>query len=117
LATVNYTDVTGNSDESSGTGYTAGGFTLTNVTAIGASGVGYIGFGVNPSWTSATFTASGCMLYNTSVRNGGTSGTNTTGAGRALAVWSFGGVQTASSSSFTILLPTPGVSTGLLRLS
>ena len=114
--TVNYQDVVGNSDEASGTGYTAGGVTLTNVSAIGASGVGYITFGSNPSWTSATFTASGAILYNASIRNGGASGASTSGAGRALAVFSFGGVQTASSSSFTILLPVSSSTTAILRL-
>lgn len=116
LTSVNYTDITGNSDEASGAGYTATGFALTNVTAVGSSGVGYITFN-NPSWTSATFTTSGCMLYNTSIRNGGTSGTNTAGGGRALAVFSFGGVQTVSSGTLTLLMPTAATTTALLRLS
>jgi hypothetical protein len=118
LTTTNYADVTVNSDETTGTGYTAGGVTLTNVSAVGSSGVGYITFGSNPSWTSATFNASGSILFNSSIRNGGPSGSNnTTGSGRALAVFSFGAVQTVSSGSFTILLPTASTTTAILRLA
>lgn len=115
-ATVNYTDMTGNSDETSGAGYSAGGVALTNVSPTTSGVVGYITFSPNPSWTSASFSTIGCMIYNTSVRNGGTSGTNTTGGGRSLAVFDFGGTQTVSSGTLTILMPSATSSTAIFRL-
>lgn len=104
-ATVNYTDVTGNSDEVTGSGYSAGGQALTNVAPTLSSGTAITSYSPNPSWTSSSFSTDGCLIYNTSVRNGGTSGSNTTGGGRALGVFSFGSTQTVSSGTFTVLMP------------
>lgn len=115
--TTNYTDVTGNSDETSGTGYSAGGLVLTNVSPVTSSTTAYITFGVNPSWTSSTFTTAGCIIYNSSVREGGTSGTNTTGGGRAVGVWDFGGNQSVTAGVFSIILPAASSSTAIVRLS
>jgi subtilisin family serine protease len=58
-ATTNYTDMTGNSDETSGTGYSAGGTALTNVDPVASSPSAYTTFSPNPSWTSATLTSAG----------------------------------------------------------
>jgi|KBSMisStaDraftv2_1062788.scaffolds.fasta_scaffold00169_28 hypothetical protein len=116
-ATVNYTDMTGNSDETSGTGYTAGGLALTNVSPVTSGTTAYVNFSPNPSWTSASFSTDGCLIYNSSARLGGTSGTNTGGAGRAIGVFSFGGTQSVSSGTLTILMPAATVSTAVLRLS
>lgn len=115
-ASVNYTDVTGNTDEASGTGYTAGGQTLTNVTAVTTGVVAYVDFTPDPSWTSATFSTAGCMIYNSSVREGGTSGTNVTGGGRCCSVHDFGGSQQVTSGTFSILLPVPDSSNAILRI-
>lgn len=103
-ASVNYTDITGNSDETSGTGYTATGTALVNVSPAVSGTQAYVNFS-NPSWTSATFSTSGCMVYNTSARLGGTSGTNTTGAGRCMGTFSFGGTVSVVSGTLTVLLP------------
>ena len=115
--TVNYTDMTGNSDEASGTGYTATGVALTNVSPTVSGTTAYNNFSPNPSWTSATFSTDGCMIYNTSTRLGGTSGTNTTGAGRALGVFSFGGTQTVTAGTLTVLFPSATSSTAIFRLA
>ncbi len=116
-ASVNYTDITGNSDEASGAGYSAGGVVLTNVSPV-VSGTGaYVNFSPNPSWTSASFTTDGCMIYNSSVRLGGTSGTNTIGGGRAIGVFSFSGTQTVSSGTFTVLMPSAAIGTAVFRLT
>lgn len=116
-ATVNYTDMTGNSDEASGTGYSAGGVALTNVSPTSSGTTAYINFSPNPSWTSASFSTDGCMIYNSTARQGGTSGTNTQGAGRAVGVFSFGGTQTVSSGTLTVLFPSATSSTAIFRLA
>jgi len=119
---TNYTNITGSSDEvtnASGTSYTATGQVLTNVSPVASSSaasVAYISF-ANPSWTTATFSTSGCMIYNASVRNGGTSGTNTTGGGRACSVHDFGGNQQVSSGTFTVLMPTADTTNAILRIA
>lgn len=116
-ATVNYTDVTGNSDEVSGAGYTTGGQQLVNVSPAVSGTTAYITYGINPTWTSATFSTDGAIIYNAKSRLGGTSGTNTQGAGRCQYVGSFGGTQTVSSGTFTAVLPAATSSTALVRLA
>ena len=107
-ATTNYSNLTGNSDEVTGTGYTAGGFDFTaanNTTPLTSGTTAYWSWGVNPSWSTATFSTSGCIIYN-----------NTNG-GRAVYVGSFGGTQSVSAGTFTIVLPANGVSTSILALT
>lgn len=113
---VNYTDITGNGDEVSGAGYTATGLALTNISPVIGGTVAYINFSPNPSWTSASFSTLGCMIYNTIASLGGTSGTNTQGAGRAIGVFSFGGTQTVTSGTLTILMPAATNTTAIFRL-
>jgi len=50
-------------NEVSGTGYTAGGQVLLNVTVQQGSGVGYASFD-DPSWPGANFTTRGALIYN-----------------------------------------------------
>jgi hypothetical protein len=107
-ATTNYSDITGNSDEASGTGYTATGFAWTaaqNLTPLTSGTGAYWSWSVNPSWTSATFTTDGCVIYNSSA------------SGKAVYVGSFGGTQSVTAGTFTILLPTNGVGTSILQLN
>ena len=82
-ASTNYTNITGNSDEASGSGYSAGGNTLTNVTPVADSTTAICDFS-DTTWSSASFTTCGAMIYNTSNSNS------------ACAVLSFGGDQTVS---------------------
>jgi hypothetical protein len=89
-------------------GYTQGGYDITaanNVTPLTSGTTAYTTPGVNPSWTSATFSSSGCLMYNF------TNGT------RAVYVGSFGGTQTVTAGTFTILMPTNAVATALLRIA
>lgn len=116
-ATVNYSDVTGNSDEVSGTGYTATGVALTNVSPVISGTTSYVNFSPNPSWTSATFSTIGCIIYNTSTRLGGTSGTNTTGSGRVIGCFDFSGTQSVSAGSFSILMPAAASATAIFRIA
>jgi hypothetical protein len=118
--TTNYSNVTGNTDEvtnASGTAYVAGGTPLTNVSPTTSGTVAFVNFSPNPSWTTATFSTAGCMIYNSSVRNGGLSGTNSTGGGRSCSVHNFGGSQQVSSGTFTVLMPTADSLNAILRLS
>jgi len=104
-------------DEVTGTGYTAAGNLLVNVTPSVNSTQGITTFSVNPSWTTATFSTSGCMIYNTSTRViGNTStGSTTETSGRAAAVYYFG-TQTVSSGTFTVVMPTAVANTSILQI-
>ena len=88
--------------EVTGSGYTAGGVTLTNVVISTAGSVAYVSFD-NPSWTGA-ITARGALVYNASKAN------------RAIAILDFGNDKT-SLTSFTITLPSNTATTALIRLS
>lgn len=111
VATTNYSNLTGNSDEVSGTGYTATGTALTNVAPSNPSGTTAItNFSPNPSWTSASFTTTGAIIYNSSNRLG-----NVTG--RAVSVHDFGGSQTVTSGTFTAVMPTADASNAILRVA
>ena len=61
-ASTNYTNITGNSDEASGSGYSAGGNTLTNVTPVADSTTAICDFS-DTTWSSASFTTCGAMIY------------------------------------------------------
>lgn len=97
-------------DETSGTGYTSGGFTLTNVTPANSSGTAYTTPSVNPSWSSASFSTIAAVVYNTAGRLSGT--TN-----RTVSVHDLGGTQTIAGGSFTLVLPSNSNSTALIRIS
>ena len=84
------------SGEVSGTGYTAGGVTLTGAT-IGTSGTtAYVDFD-DPEWTTASFTTAGALIYN-----------DTTAGDNAIAVLSFGGDFTVTAGTFRIVFPAAG---------
>ena len=53
----------------SGTAYTAGGASLTSVTPTSSGTTAYCDF-ADVSWTSASFTANGCLIYNTTTGTG-----------------------------------------------
>jgi hypothetical protein len=113
--TSNYSQVTGNTDEvtnSAGTAYTAGGVALGNVSATlsGAGGQAFVTFSPPPSWTTASFSTSGCMIYNSSNKIA-----NITG--RACGVFDFGGQQTVTSGTFTVVMPAASSGTAILRIA
>lgn len=103
-ASTNYSDITGNSDEASGTGYSAGGNTLTNVDPSNDSTVGITDF-ADTSWTTVTITVTGCMIY------------NSTNGNRAVSVHSFGGTQTVTAGTFTLVFPAAAAATAIIRIS
>lgn len=103
-----YSDITGNSDEVTGTGYTAGGIALTNVDPTFTSTTAFVDFSPDPSWTSASFSARGTMLYNTTRRG--------PVANQGSSVHDFGGTQTVTSGTFTLVFPTADSSNAILRI-
>jgi len=93
----------------SGTAYTAGGASLTNAGVTLSSTTAYTDFS-DVSWTSATFTANGAMIYNT------TTGTDTSTTD-SVAIIAFGADKTVSSGTFTIQFPAAGATTAIIRLA
>ncbi len=87
-----------------GNGYTTGGniVTVADVTIDGS--VAYVDF-VDASWTSATFTASGCLIYNSSQSN------------KTVAVIDFGGEKTATNGTFSVQFPAAGATTAIVRVA
>ena len=105
-ATTNYSDMTGNSDELPATGgYSTTGFALTNVNPTSTSTTAFTSFSANASWTSATFTTRGCMIYNTSDSNS------------AVAVINFGADYSVSGGTFEIQWPTADSSNAIIRIA
>ena len=102
--TTNYSDVTGNSDEATGTGYTAGGQLLDNVT-ISTDGTTAIIDIDDEVFTSSTISADGCILYNASESN------------KAIAVIDFGGTKTSTNGDYTIQFPTADASNAIIRIA
>ena len=89
-------------NEISGTGYSAGGVTLTNK-AVSTTGTTAHFDADDPTWTGASFTANGALIYNSS------------NSDKAIAVLAFGGDFTVSSGTFRIVFPAAGT-TGIIRI-
>ena len=90
---------------SSGTAYTAAGATLTSVTPVADSTTAVCDF-ADVSYTSATFTANGALIYNDSASGD-----------PACAVIAFGGDKTVTSGTFTIQFPTADATNAIIRLA
>ena len=82
-------------EEIAGSGYTAGGVTLTTQ-VVDTSGTTAYFDADDPEWTSASFTTAGALIYNSTASN------------KAIAVLSFGGDFTVTSGTFRIVFPAPG---------
>ncbi len=90
---------------SSGTAYTSGGATLTSVTPTTDSTTAVCDFS-DVSFTSASFTANGALIYNSSASGN-----------PACAVIAFGGDKTVTSGTFTIQFPTADATNAIIRLA
>jgi hypothetical protein len=97
------------SNETSGTGYTAGGSALTNVTPTTSGTTAFCDFN-DLTFSSSTITANGAMIYNTTT--GG--GSNTTDSCIILA---FGADKTSTNGDFTIQFPTADASNAIIRIA
>ena len=89
---------------SSGTAYTAGGATLTSVTPTTSGTTAFCDF-ADVSFTSASFTANGALIYNSSQSD------------KAVAAIAFGGDKTVTSGTFTIQFPTADATDAIIRLA
>ena len=96
------------SNEVSGTNYTAGGNTLTNVTPTTSSTTALTDF-ADTTWSSSSMTARGALIYNSST----TAGT----ADRAIVVLDFGADKTSTSGDFTIQFPAARASEAIIRIA
>lgn len=103
-ASTNYSDITGNSDEASGTGYSSGGATLGSVSIALDGTTATVDF-ADVSFTNATISAAGAMIYNTSASN------------KAIAVITFSGTVASTAGTFTVTMPTADASNAIIRLA
>ena len=110
-ATTTDYSTTNETTNTSGSAYTAGGETLTGQSVTGGSSAStaYVDF-ADAQWTSASFTANGAMIYNTTTDGG-------SGTTDAVCILAFGSDFTATNGTFTVQFPAPGTSTAILRLS
>ena len=91
-------------NEASGTGYSAGGTTLVNSTVTVAQNISFVSFN-NVTFSTATLTASCCLIYNSTQSN------------KAVVVLDFGGSKTSTNGDFTIQFPTANSTSAVLRIS
>ena len=93
-------------NEVSGTGYTAGGNTLTISANPASSGnTAFLDF-ADTTWSTATITAHGALIY---LANGGTN--------PAVAVLDFGTDKTSTAGDFTIVFPAADASNAIIRIA
>jgi len=88
----------------SGSAYSAGGKALTSVTPVLDGSTAVCDF-ADISWSTASFTANGCLIY------------NDTQSDKAVCVVAFGGDKTVSSGTFTIQFPAAAASTAIVRIA
>lgn len=87
-----------------GTGYTAGGNTLTGNAISSGGTTAWITFS-DSAWTTATITARGALIYDSSKSNA------------AIAVLDFGADKTSTAGTFTVQMPVAAASTALIRIA
>jgi len=94
-------------NEVTGTGYTAGGNTLVISqvpTSTSTETTAWLNFD-NSSWTTASFSADGALIYNSTQGN------------KAVAVLNFGGTKTATSQTFTVTFPASSSDAAIIRIT
>ena len=100
-ATTAYTT----SNEITGTNYTAKGNTLTRVDPTTSSTTAYTDF-ADTSWSTATFSAMGAMIFNDSASGD-----------PAVVILDFGALKTATAGTFTIAFPAADASNAIIRIA
>ena len=91
-------------NETTGTGYSAGGNSLTNVTPTSSGTTAFTDF-ADTTWSTSTITARGALIYNSTQSN------------KAVAVLDFGSDKSSSSGDFTIQFPTADSSNAIIRIA
>jgi hypothetical protein len=105
-ASTNFSDISGNSDEATGTGYTTGGTSLTRIDPATSGTTAFVDFADPTAWTiTGSMTAAAAMIYNSSLSNA------------ACSIHDFGGDKTATDGDFTITMPTADATNAILRLA
>jgi len=94
-----------NTEVATATGYTAKGKALTSVTPVLSTDTAVCDF-ANVSWTSASFTSRGCLIFNDSA----------TGDPSCCSI-DFGGDKTVTSGTFTIEFPAPSAGTAIIGIA
>lgn len=97
------------SNEAAGVGYTAGGRVLTKVDPTTSGTTAFVDF-VDVTFSAATITAAGALIYNTTT-DGGTGTTN------AVCSLDFAGDKTSVSGDFIIVFPTADASDAIIRIA
>ena len=100
-ATTGYTT----SNEISGTNYTAKGNTLTRVDPSSSGTTGFTDF-ADTSWSTATFSAMGAMIFN-----------DTASGDPSVVILDFGALKTATAGTFTIAFPAADASNAIIRIA
>ena len=91
-------------NETTGTGYSAGGNSLTNVTPTSSGTTAFTDF-ADTTFSTSTITARGALIY------------NSTQSDKAVAVLDFGSDKSSSSGDFTIQFPTADSSNAIIRIA
>ena len=99
------------SNEVSGTGYSSGGGSLTNVDPS-ASGTTALTDFSDLTFSSSTITARGALIYNSTPNTTSISVTNPT-----VVVLDFGGDKSSTSGNFTVVFPTADASNAIIRIA
>ena len=89
----------------SGTAYTAKGNALTSVTPVLSTDTAVCDF-ADTSWTSASFTANGCLIFN-----------DAHSSDAAVCAIDFGGDKTVTSGTFTVEFPAAAASTAIIQIA
>jgi hypothetical protein len=88
----------------SGAGYTTGGNTLAGASITSSGTTAFVDF-TDTTWTSASFTARGALIYNSSKSN------------KAIAVLDFGADKTSTNGDFVVQFPTADASNAIIRIA
>jgi len=99
------TAYTATNEVSASGSYSAGGGALTNVTPTSSGTTAFTDF-ADLSFTSATITAYGAMIYN-----------NTAAGDPSVCILDFGGAKTSTSGTFTIIFPTADATSAIIRIA
>ena len=105
-STTNYSDLTANSDEATGTNYSAGGQVLDSpvISIPSGSDTAIVDF-ADEVFSTLTLSADGAIMYNASQSN------------KAIAVFNFGSTISATNGDFTVVFPTADASNAVIRIA
>lgn len=91
-------------NEATGTGYTAGGNTLTSVSPTSSGTTAYVDF-ADTTWSASTITANGALIYNANSSNA------------SCVVLAFGSDKSSSNGEFVVVFPTANSTDAIIRIA